>query len=152
MAAAPHHLIPAHQHAVHGVRLAAEHETVQHGGTLARIPLRDFKPVQQVASVRPRGDGIEITVATGDNDPQLYLDLPAPLHVTAPWLDFARTALPVALPVFGALALLLFLLDRAAALRTRLAAFGTWLGARPAAAGCVGSTSCRSTPASRPPT
>ncbi len=110
----------------------------QHGGTLARIPLRDFKPVHQVASVRPRGDGIEITVAPGDNDPQLYLDLPAPLHVTASWLDFARTALPVMLPVFGALALLLFLFDRTAALRARLAAAGSWLGARPVAAVALG--------------
>ena len=95
------------------------------GRSLGEIPLDGFKPVNQIRSVTLREGALEIESEPGSNDPQLETTFASPLVVRGSWWDYARASLPYVLPVFAALAAVLWALDRAHRFRRRV-----WNGAR----------------------
>jgi len=104
----------------------------QSGDQLADLPLRDFKPVQQVQALTNQGaSAIEIAIANGNDDPQLTLALAPALVITSSWLHVVRDALPLVLPFFAAFALGLFTLDRTPRFRAAFGARWRQLGTRP---------------------
>ncbi len=117
---------------LHAVRIVS-----MMGRTLGVIPLEGFRVGQQVESLRLQSGTLEVIAPPGSNDPQLLLTFPSPLLVRAHWTDYARGALPLVGSIFAALALALFLLDRAPRLRATLAALCRRLADTPGRAVCL---------------
>ncbi|MEY3608551.1 MAG: hypothetical protein RLZZ447_1339, partial [Verrucomicrobiota bacterium] len=92
------------------------------GRTLAEIPLTGWRAGQQLAALAPALAGLNVRSLPGSDDPQLLHDFPVPVAVGLGWRDYAAELLPLQLPVLAALVALLFLLDRLAGPRARLAA------------------------------
>ena len=113
------------------VRIASLRVISSTGRVTAELPLSDFKPTHQVASLQVKDGALEIVAAAGHDDPQIGLVLPAPLVVDATWRDYARGSLPIILPVFAGMAALLLALDRAPRLRSTIASRARALAARP---------------------
>ena len=91
------------------------------GRTLAEIPLAELRAGQQLAALAPGPGGLVVRSLPGSDDPQLLHDFPAPVVVGLSWRDYAAELLPFQLPVLAALVALLFLLDRLAGIRGRVA-------------------------------
>ena len=116
------------------VHLASVRVVGQGSRLIRELPFRDLKPAQHIQSLRERDGRLELIVTPGTNDPQLVVDFAPPLVVAATFADLTHGWLPRSAAVFAVLAALLFGLDRAARLRTRLAALAPALAARPARA------------------
>jgi hypothetical protein len=98
---------------------------------IRELSLRDFKPEQQIESARIENGALRITTKPGSDDAQLSLALASPVALYPVWSDYARDAAPIVLPIFAALAALLFVVDRAPRLRSTLARQAETLASRP---------------------
>lgn len=98
---------------------------------IADIPLRSLTATQQVESLRLVDGALQIVVSPGSNDPQLGVQFAPALHVSIAFMDHVREGARPALIIFAALALLLFLLDRASRLRAMFARWTRQLAAQP---------------------
>ncbi|MES2693432.1 MAG: hypothetical protein V4773_08165 [Verrucomicrobiota bacterium] len=116
------------------VTIASVRVLASSGREIATFPLERLQQVQQIASSRLTGTGLELAIATQANDPQLLYSPAPPLVVTASWLDYKRRSLPIVFSIFGGLAALLFTIDRAPRLRARALTLARGLAARPARA------------------
>jgi hypothetical protein len=92
------------------------------GRTLAEVPLSGLRAGQQISELSPSPAGLVVRSLPGGDDPQLLHDFPAPVTVGLTWRDYAAESLPLQAPVFAALVIFLFLLDRLAGLRAWVAA------------------------------
>jgi hypothetical protein len=101
------------------------------GTLIAELPLSGLQPVQQVESFTFRNGGLEIKSAPNSDDPQLHLVMTPPLVVRTTAGGNVLSALPVVLPVFAALATLLWLGDRTPRVRARLMERWRTLALRP---------------------
>ena len=92
--------------------------------------LSEFKPLNQIQSLREKAGRLEIVVTPHGDDPQLLLSFDPPLTLALRWQDGARVWLELAAGVFGAL-LLLFGLARAIRPHLDPVAIGRWLSRHP---------------------
>lgn len=103
------------------------------GRVIAELPVNEIQPAVQIQSIQPLPQrGVEITTAAKADDPQCLLA--TPFAVSGSWTDGWRASLPYILPVFGVLALLLLLIDRARRFQERALAAGRAQTAHPARA------------------
>jgi hypothetical protein len=106
----------------------------RHGEVLRQLAPAALQPANQIAALRPAGEGLEIVTLPGATDAQLLLPLAPVLRLHSTPGQFLRDLLPPALAVFAAITAFLALLDRAPGLRARGAAAAAALAARPARA------------------
>ena len=57
------------------VRIGKMNVTDAFGNILREIPLKQLEPINQIKSINPREDGVEIVVSENANDPQIALPL-----------------------------------------------------------------------------
>lgn len=88
------------------------------GRVLQDIAITDFKPAYQIDRLTPQADGLEIVPAAPGTDPQLRVDLTAPLIAQRSWSDFFATLWRPAAGIFAGIVVLLFALEQFLALRT----------------------------------
>jgi hypothetical protein len=98
---------------------------------LRDIPLRQFKPLNQIQSLRETDGHLEVVSVPGGNDPQLLIAFDSPLPLASDWTVAAGEWVRRAGAVFLLLAAVLWALDRFAGLRGRAGAFGLWAVAKP---------------------
>lgn len=104
------------------------------GRNIADLPLAAFQSAYQIASTRLADGALHIATTPDANDPQLTLAFTPPLVLAPSWRDYLPRAWRVVLPVFAALATLLFLVDRAPRTRAALTRRIQDLATRPARA------------------
>ena len=112
---------------LHSLRVIA-----RKGQIVEEVRLADFKTVQQIQSLTLTAGRLEITSAPKSDDPQLVNTFAHPLQVRMKWRDYARDLPPYALTIFGVLAALLFVADRAPRLRASITRGLTALAGKPA--------------------
>ena len=111
--------------------------TGQRGRVFREFKFSEFQPANQIQSLRERDGRLEIASTPGANDPYLAAVFSPPLAVRATTADLFAGIVPLTAGVFAVLAALLFALDRAAGLRTRLAEGMRSLAAKPVRAAAV---------------
>jgi hypothetical protein len=96
------------------VILADPPRIIAPGGRVARVlQYPELQPTGQIQSALVRDGQCEIVIVPGGVDPQLFVDLTPPLDLRPSWLDLRTGFFVRACGTFFALALLLFVLDRA---------------------------------------
>jgi hypothetical protein len=114
------------------IRIVAEN-----GRTLRTIEPREWRAGDQIQSLRPHSEGLEIRMRPGATDPQIDLTFPSTLRIDVPWGErLGNTALSAGV-VWILVALLLFVLDRAAKARDALNRGARWGLAHPGRAVAV---------------
>ncbi len=101
------------------------------GRTIDQVDLAAFKAVHQIQSLLFKGGQLEITTTAKSDDPQIVNPLPQGLRARYNWRDYARDLPPYASGIFGALVLLLFILDRVPRWRAGVAGKMASLADRP---------------------
>jgi hypothetical protein len=101
------------------------------GRTVAEIPVRNLKASEQIEAIRAHDTEVEIVLPRGADDPKTLLAFARPLNIHASWRDYIRARAPYVLPLFAALAALLFVLERAPQLRAGVAARARAFAQRP---------------------
>ena len=114
---------------LHSVRVIA-----QSGRVVTELALGQLKAMHQIESLRMKDGALEIVVNPAHNDPQVGLVLPQPITVVVTWVDYVRGSVGRIGAVFAGIALLLFLVDRAAGFRAACARMVGRAAAQPARA------------------
>jgi hypothetical protein len=111
--------------------IAAAQIVDRSGHVLRALALSQFKPLNQIQSLREANGILQVVTVPGGNDPQLLLDFGTPLWLQVKWTLAAGEWAQRAVLVFIFLAAGLRSLDGFPGLRQRLAAADRWVRAKP---------------------